>query len=133
MDIKRIKARTISKTFDYTYNDAEGNEVKEPVTIEFYEKCLTPAFLDSLTHYEQTKDSAAIAKHISKNLVSWSLHYNNEEFAPTVENLTEVCDFDFLMQIITAISETFSGNAKKPTKSQSLSAVSAQSETATAN
>jgi len=131
MDIKKIKSRTLTKTFDYTYINAEGEEIKEPVTIEFYEKCLTPAFLDSLTHYEQTKDSAAIAKHISKNLVSWSLHYNGEDFAPTVENLTEVCDFDFLMQIVTTISETFGGNAKKPAKSQSLSAVSAQSETET--
>ncbi len=133
MDIKKIKTRTISKTFDYTYTNSEGEEVKEPVTIEFYEKCLTPAFLDSLTHYEQTKDSAAIAKHISKNIVSWSLHYNGEEFAPSVENLTEVCDFDFLMQVVTAISETFSGNAKKPAKSQSLSAVSDKSETEAVN
>lgn len=131
MDFSRAKRKTLSKTFDYKYSDSEGVEQAEPITIEFYERCLTPAFLDALTQYEEKRDSAAIARHISKNLVSWNLTWNGEAFPPTFENLTEVCDFEFLMQIVTAISETFSGNAQKPAKSQSLSAVSAKSETET--
>lgn len=129
MDILKLRSKTISKTFDYSYTDADGNEVKEPITIEFYEKCLTPAFLDALTQYEAKKDTHEIAKHISKNIVSWSLHADGEPFPPSIENLTEVCDFDFLMQIVTTIAETFSGNAQKPTASQSGSAVSAKSAT----
>lgn len=131
MNFAKSKSKIITKTFSYNFINEEGNEQSEPVTIRFYEKCLTPAFLDSLTQYEAKKDSIAIAKHISKNLVGWDLTWNGEPFPPTVENLTEVCDFDFLMQIVTAISESFAGNAPKPTKSQSLSAVSAKSETET--
>ena len=131
MDFSKSKKKTLKKTFDYIYTDGKGKEQTEPITIEFYERCLTPAFLDSLTKYEERRDSVEIAKHLSKNLVSWNLTWNGEPFPPTVENLTEVCDFEFLMQIVTTISESFSGNAQKPAKSQSLSAVSAQSETAT--
>ncbi len=131
MNFAKSKSKIITKTFNYTYLDDAGDEHIEPVSIRFYEKCLTPAFLDSLTQYEAKKDSMSIAKHISKNLVSWDLTWNGEPFPPTVENLTEVCDFDFLMQIVTAISESFAGNAPKPTKSPSLSAVSVKSETET--
>jgi 3-hydroxymyristoyl/3-hydroxydecanoyl-(acyl carrier protein) dehydratase len=133
MDIAKLKERTIKKTFNYSYTNSEGKKEVEEITIEFYQKCLTPAFLDSLTQYEQKKDSSAIAKHISRNLVSWSLHFNGEPFQPSVENLTEVCDFDFLMQIVTAMSDTFSGNEQKPTALQSGSAVSEQSETEVVN
>ena len=133
MNFAHSKGKTVKKTFDYKYLDADGNEATEPITIEFYEKSLTPAFLDSLMQYEEKRDTAAIAKHISKNLVNWNLTWNDEAFPPTVENLTEVCDFEFLMQIVTTMAETFGGNAPKPTKSQSLSAVSAKSETATAS
>lgn len=133
MNFAKSKGKTIKKTFEYVYTDSEGNELSEPVTIEFYEKCLTPAFLDSLMQYEEKKDTIAIARHISKNLVSWDLDWDGEPFVPTFENLSEVCTFDFLMQIVTTMSETFAGNAQKPTKSQSLSAVSEKSETATAH
>lgn len=129
MNFANSKGKTIKKNFDYKYIDGEGNEAVEPITIEFYEKSLTPAFLDALMQYEQKKDTISIARHISKNLVSWNLTWNDESFPPTVENLSEVCDFDFLMQIVTAMAETFGGNAQKPTKSPSLSAVSAKSET----
>lgn len=133
MNFAKSKGKTIKKTFEYVYTDSEGNELSEPITIEFYEKCLTPAFLDSLMQYEEKKDTVAIARHISKNLVGWDLDWDGEPFAPTFENLSEVCTFDFLMQIVTTMSETFAGNAQKPTKSQSLSAVSEKSETATAH
>lgn len=133
MNFAKSKGKTITKTFDYVYTDAEGKEATEQVTIEFYEKCLTPAFLDSLMQYEEKRDTVGIARHISKNLVSWNLDWNGEAFAPTFENLSEVCTFDFLMQIVTTMSETFAGNAQKPTTSPSLSAVSEKSETATAH
>lgn len=132
MNFAKSKGKTIKKSFDYKYLDAEGNEAFEPITIEFYEKSLTPAFLDSLMQYEEKRDTASIAKHISKNLVSWNLTWNDEVFPPTFENLTEVCDFEFLMQIVTTMAEVFSGNGQKPTKSPSLSAVSEKSETTTA-
>jgi len=132
MNFAKSKAKTLKKTFDYKFTDADGNEASEPISIEFYEKCLTPAFLDTLTQYEKKRDTVAVATHLSKNLVGWDLTWNDEPFPPTVENLTEVCDFEFLMQLVTAISETFSGNGQKPTKSPSLSAVSEQSKTETA-
>lgn len=133
MNFAKSKSKLLTKTFEYKFIDAEGVEHTEPITIQFYERCLTPAFLDSLTQFEAKKDSVAIAKHIAKNLVSWDLTWNDEPFPPSVENLTEVCDFEFLMQIVTAMSETFAGNAQKPTESRSLSAVSAKSETEAAN
>lgn len=133
MDFSKSKSKILKKTFDYVYIGADGAEASEPITIEFYEKCLTPAFLDSLTQYEAKKDSVAIAKHISRNLVSWSLTWNGEAFPPSVENLTEVCDFDFLMQIVTAISETFGGKKPTPTVSQNGSEALAKSEPAAAN
>jgi hypothetical protein len=131
MNFAQSKGKTVKKTFDYTYSDANGNETVEKVEIEFYAKSLTPAFLDSLMQYEEKKDTVAIAKHISKNLVSWNLTWNDEAFPPTFENLAEVCDFEFLMNLVTVMAESFGGNAQKPTKSQSLSAVSEPSETAT--
>lgn len=133
MNFANSKGKTIKKTFDYKYTDATGADAAEQIEIEFYAKSLTPAFLDALMQYEERKDSQAIAAHIAKNLVSWNLNWNGEPFPPTIENLTEVCDFEFLMQIVTTMTETFSGNAAKPTKSPSLSAVSEQSETATAH
>jgi hypothetical protein len=133
MNFAKTKSKTIKKSFDYKYTDADGKEAAETIEIEFYAKSLTPAFLDSLMQYEERKDSHAIAQHIAKNLVGWNLTWNDEAFPPTVENLTEVCDFDFLMQIVTAMTETFGGNEPKPAKSQSLSAVSEQSETETIN
>lgn len=133
MNFAKSKSKILKKTFDYTYLNADGSEAKEPISIEFYEKCLTPAFLDALTQYEAKKDSVAIAKHISRNLVSWDLTWNGEPFPPTVENLTEVCDFDFLMQIVTAISETFAGKKPTPTESPNGLEVLAKSEAATAN
>lgn len=133
MNFAKSKSKLLKKTFDYKYIDENGVEQSEPISIEFYEKCLTPAFLDALTQYDNKKDSVAIAKHLSKNIVAWDLTWNGEPFPPTVENLTEVCDFDFLMQLITTIAESFGGNEPKPTKSQSLSAVSAKSETEVVN
>lgn len=133
MNFAISKGKTIKKTFDYTYTDADGNEAVEQIEIEFFAKSLTPAFLDSLVQYEEKRDTQAIAKHIAKNLTGWNLTWNDEAFPPTYENLTEVCDFEFLMQIVTVMAETFGGNAQKPAKSPSLSAVSAQSETETAH
>lgn len=133
MNFAQSKGRTIKKSFDYTYTDGDGNESVEKIEIEFYAKSLTPAFLDSLMQYEEKKDTVAIARHISKNLIGWNLTWNDQPFPPTFENLAEVCDFEFLMQIVTTMAETFGGNEQKPTKSQSLSAVSAQSEAATAS
>ena len=133
MNFAQTKKKTVKKTFDYKYTDAEGKEAVEKIEIEFYAKSLTPAFLDSLMQYEERKDSQAIASHLAKNLVGWNLDWNGEPFPPTAENLSEVCDFEFLMQIVTAMTETFSGNDQKPAKSQSLSAVSEPSETQTAH
>lgn len=133
MNFAKSKAKTLKKTFEYKFLGEDGNEAVEKIEIEFYEKCLTPAFIDSLTQYEEKRDSVAIAKHLSKNIVGWNLDWNGEPFPPTVENLTEICDFDFLMQLVTAISETFSGKKQTATESPNISVVSAKSETATAN
>jgi len=133
MNFAKSKSKIITKTFDYKFVDENGTEQSEPITISFYEKCLTPAFLDSLTQYEAKKDSMAIAKHISRNIVSWNLSWDGKPFPPSVENLTEVCDFEFLMQVVSTISESFAGNESKPTTSQSLSVVSEKSETVVAN
>lgn len=133
MNFAKSKSKTLKKAFQYTFSGEDGNDAVENIEIEFYEKCLTPAFLDALTKYEEKRDSVSIAKHLAKNIVSWNLDWNGEPFPPTEENLSEVCDFDFLMQLVTAISETFSGKKQTSTASPSLSAVSAQSETETAN
>lgn len=133
MNFAKSKSKTLKKSFDYKFTAPDGSEAFEPIEIEFYEKCLTPAFIDSLTKYEERRDSVEIAKHLSKNIVSWNLDWDGEPFPPTIENLTEICDFDFLMQLVTAISETFSGKKPTATASPNISAVSEKSETVTAN
>lgn len=133
MNFAKSKAKTLKKVFKYEFNSEDGSNAVENIEIEFYEKCLTPAFLDALTKYEEKRDSVSIAKHLAKNIVSWNLDWNGEPFPPTEENLSEVCDFDFLMQLVTAISETFAGKKPTQTESPSLSAVSAQSETQAAS
>lgn len=129
MNFAKTKERIVTKTFDHKYNNAEGVEQSESVTFSYYEKCLTPAFFDAVARFEQTKNASEIGTHLSKNITSWNLDWNGKEFLPSYENLVNVCDFEFIMSLVTEMMNSIQGSEKKSAQSPTGLAGSASSET----
>lgn len=130
MNFAKTKERVLTKTFDWKYNDIDGQEAVESVTFSYFEKCLTPAFMDSLSQFEQTRNASHIGQQLSEAITEWDLDWNGEPFPPSFENLTTKCDVDFVMELVNQMSESFSGNGQTPSVSQNGSAGLAKSRTA---
>jgi hypothetical protein len=132
MNFAKTKERIVSKSFDYIYNDEAGNEQTEKITFSFYEKCLTASFFDSVARFQQTNNSKDIANQLSKNITSWDLDWNGAPFPPSYENLANVCDVNFLMELCAEMMDSVQGDKKKPVTSPNTSADSARLETSEA-
>jgi len=129
MNFAKTKDRVVTKTFEHSYYLPDGEKETESVTFSFYEKCLTPAFFDAIGLFEETRNASEIAKHLSKNITSWDLDWNSEPFPPSYDNLTNVCDFEFVMELVNEMSGSFMGNEQKRPQSLNGSGRSAKSKT----
>lgn len=128
MDFSKTKERIVTKTFLHKFVNADEQEVSESITFSFPEKCLTPGFFDAIARFQETRNASEIARHLSRNIRKWNLDWNSEPFPPSYDNLANVCDFGFLMELVNEMSASFSGNGQTPSESANGSDHSAQSE-----
>jgi hypothetical protein len=123
MNFAKTKEAVLSRAFEYKYEDADGTETVDTVSYTVKQSCATPKLVETLMRLQSDGKFTDIAKCLSQNIESWSLDWNGEPFPPSFENLSNVCDVDFMMAIIEDLSEVFAGKKKNLKQSANGSAV----------
>ncbi len=120
MDIEQLLDATTDITFEF--ENAAG--VKSSITAKVRTDSMTPGVLADISLASKNSDMDAMVAAISQFLVDWDLVYKGEPFEISSSNLRRI-PLAFHMALVEAVSETWSGNEKRPSESQTGSARSA--------
>lgn len=112
MDLQKALDLEKVTTFDDEWNG-------EKFSFTAKTNALTPRVLDQFANIQT--QPIGLAKSLANILTDWTINMGGEAFPPTAENLERV-PVEFLTRIIERLGESWSGNAPKPSKSQSGSA-----------
>ena len=125
MKVKDFLNKTVAVSFEYS---------GETVTLTARENAFTAKMVSDLEAMSRTQNVSVIMPHLANAVVGWDLVWeeNQPNWPVTLENL-ERLPFNFILAMVTALSEIWMGNAQRPKPSASLSADSAQSQTETVN
>lgn len=125
MKVKDFLNKTVAVSFEYS---------GETVTLTARENAFTAKMVSDLEAMSRTQNVSVIMPHLANAVVGWDLVWeeNQPNWPVTLENL-ERLPFNFILAMVTALSEIWSGNAQRPKPSANSSADSAQSQTETVN